>query len=160
MTQSREWFQDESLTDEQLLARCYDELRRGPVGLWSTYGDELTRFSGLTVVFATAGTGVVYCWATGEGEKHQIKDHFRWKSENDFEVDLDPIQATNPADRWGRIRYRFHLDFSPYRTRQVNITEVDPPHPCSPQGDFWWAVGPLKLMSTRTDFDFLPGEDV
>jgi hypothetical protein len=160
MTKSREWFQDESLSDEELLLRCNKQFRDGPVGLWSTFGDDLTMFSGMTVVFAADGQGTVYCWSYEVDESHESKNKFRWKCCSDYEIELEPVKATNPGDRWGRIRYRFHIDRCPYNTRQVNITEIDPPNPFSPEGDFWWAASPLKLMSLQTDFDKLPGEDV
>ncbi len=101
MTKSCEWFQNESLTDDQLLARCNEQFCRGPIGLWSTYGNELTLFTGLSIWFSANRSGIVYFWDIPE-TKYELTTEFRWRCDRDFEVELDPINHANPADRWGK----------------------------------------------------------
>jgi hypothetical protein len=160
MTKSREWFQDESLTDAQLLSRCNEEFRRGPIGLWSTLGDELWMISGMTVVFAPAGEGTVHFWDLNEDESYEVKDNFRWECAGDFEIDLEPIRATNPANRWGRIRFEIRVERNEYRNRSVRIVEVETPDQIGQEPNFWWSIRPLNLLSLDASIENPATEDV
>jgi hypothetical protein len=133
--------------NERTLQVFRERFPQSLVGLWSTFGDDYQMIFGHTVRFDADGKGIFYMWDVDD-EVGERETRFRWTANDQFEVEVLPIDSDSPTyeSDWGRFVADFYLSENAYGIKSVALRD-------GRQGTepFWWFLMPDRHPMTFSE---------